>query len=65
MKLKKYRRSTWISVAMFVYVTCTALYLLPHNIMETSKEKWFSVILSYLIVLILWRILRRKENSSK
>jgi hypothetical protein len=62
MKVPKYRRSTWILVAMVVYVTCTAIYLLPHNLMETSGQKWLAVLFCYIIVIILWRFLRRKEN---
>jgi uncharacterized membrane protein len=61
----KYRRSTWITVALLIYVTATAIYLLPHNLMETSKERIYTLIASYVIVVLLCLILRKKENAHK
>jgi hypothetical protein len=61
----KYRRSTWITVALLIYVTATAIYLLPHNLMETSKEKIYTLIVSYVIVVVLCLVLRKKENVHK
>jgi hypothetical protein len=59
----KWRRSTWLTLALLIYVTATAIYVLPHNLMETSKEKLFTLIASYIIVILLWIILRHKENA--
>ena len=61
----KWRRSTWIMLALLIYVTATAIYLLPHNLLETSKEKLFTLIASYIIVILLWLVLRRKENIAR
>lgn len=58
----KYRRSTWIFIAMLVYVTGTAIYVLPHNLIETSFEKTITLFVSYVISFLLWLLLRRKEN---
>lgn len=58
----KLRRSTWIMIALLVYVSATAVYVLPHNLLETSKEKLFTLIASYIIVIILGIVLRKKEN---
>jgi uncharacterized membrane protein YdjX (TVP38/TMEM64 family) len=61
----KWRRSTWILLSMLFYVTATAIYLLPHNLVETSKEKLITVFVSYIIVVLLWFVLRKKENSQR
>jgi cytosine/uracil/thiamine/allantoin permease len=63
MKLKKYRRSTWIVLALLVYITATAIYVLPHNLMETSMEKLCTLFFSYVIAFLLWIVLRKKENK--
>lgn len=65
MKLKKYRRSTWIVLALLVYITATAIYVLPHNLMETSVEKLLTLLFSYVIAFLLWVVLRKKENKHR
>ncbi len=65
MKMKKYRRSTWIVAALLIYITATAIYILPHNLIETSVEKICTLFFSYIIAFILWIVLRKKENKHK
>lgn len=62
MKIKKYRRSTWIVTALLIYITATAVYILPHNLMETSLEKLCTLLASYVIAFLLWAVLRKKES---
>jgi len=65
MKIKKCRRSTWIVAALLIYITVTAIYILPHNLIETSVEKICTLFFSYIIAFILWVVLRKKENKHK
>ncbi len=65
MKIKRCRRSTWIVVALIIYITVTAIYILPHNLIETSLEKIGTLFFSYVIAFILWIVLRKKENKHK
>jgi uncharacterized membrane protein YfhO len=65
MQLKKLRRSTWIVMALLVYITVTAIYILPHNLMETSREKFCTLLFSYIIAFLLWVVLRKKENRHR
>lgn len=65
MKIKKWRRSTWIVAALLIYITVTAIYILPHNLIETSVEKICTLLFSYIIAFILWIVLRKKENKHK
>ncbi|NLI35876.1 MAG: hypothetical protein GX416_05115 [Bacteroidales bacterium] len=63
--MKKCRRSTWIVAALLIYITVTAIYILPHNLIETSVEKICTLFFSYIIAFILWVVLRKKENKHK
>lgn len=60
-KMKKIRKSTWVTVALLIYVSATAAYLLPRNTEVSQTEKYVTVAVSYLIVLALWLVLRKKE----
>lgn len=60
-KMKKIRKSTWVTVALLIYVSATAAYLLPRNTEVSLTEKYVTVAVSYLIVLALWLVLRKKE----
>ncbi|MBQ8500885.1 MAG: hypothetical protein IJ494_01050 [Bacteroides sp.] len=59
---KKIKKSTGISIALLIYVSATAAYFLPRNSEISSTEKWVTVGASYLIVLVLWWVLRKKEK---
>jgi len=58
--LKNY---TWLSFALFIYVTVMAVYFLPRNNEMSMTEKCIYLGVSYLVVLILWLVLRKKEQS--
>lgn len=59
--MKKIKKSTGLTIALLVYVTLTAAYFLPRNTEIDTTQKWITVGASYLIVLLLWLVLRKKE----
>ena len=60
--MKKFKKSSWLTSALFIYITIMAIYLLPRNTQTGDLEKYATVGVSYLIVLLLWFVLRRKEK---
>lgn len=60
--MKKIRKSTKVALAFLIYVSVTAAYLLPRNTEVSHTEKWLTVAGSYVIVLLLWLVLRKKEQ---
>lgn len=58
---KKIKKSTGLTVALLIYVTSTAAYFLPRNTEISLTEKYVTVAASYVIVLVLWLVLRKKE----
>lgn len=60
--MKKFKKSSWLTAVLFIYVTCMAIYLLPRNTETSDLEKYATVGVSYLIVVLLWFALRRKEK---
>jgi hypothetical protein len=59
---KKVKKSTGLSLALFIYVTAMAVYFLPRNTEISVTEKYIVLGGSYLIVLSLWFVLRKKEK---
>lgn len=62
---RKVRKSTWLSLALFAYMTIMALYFLPKNTEIDTTRKWLTVLAGYLIVLVLWLVMRKKENMRR
>lgn len=60
--MKKYRKSTWLPVALLIYTTAMAIYFIPRNTEISDTEKYFTVGLSYAIIALLWIVLRNKEK---
>ena len=60
--MKKFKKSSWLVIILFVYVTLMAIYLLPRNTETSELEKYATIGLSYLVILLLWLVLRRKEK---
>jgi membrane protein DedA with SNARE-associated domain len=60
---KKFKKSTWMSLALLVYTTAMAAYFLPKNTEISDTEKWVTFGASYLIVALLWYVLRLKEKQ--
>jgi hypothetical protein len=60
---KKFKKSTWMPLALLVYTTAMAAYFLPKNTEISDTEKWVTFGASYLIVALLWYVLRLKEKQ--
>lgn len=60
--MKKLKKSTALSLALLIYISATAAYFLPRNSEISVTEKYVTVFASYVIVLLLWLVLRRKER---
>ena len=56
--MKKYRKSIWLPVALLVYTTAMAVYFIPRNTEISDTEKYLTVGLSYMIIALLWIVLR-------
>ena len=63
--MKKFNKSTGLPVALLIYVSATAAYFLPRNTEISNTEKYITVIASYVIVLVLWLVLRKKEELQR
>lgn len=59
---KKLKKSTWLTLALFIYVTAMAIYFLPRNTETSDTEKYITLGVSYVIVLLLWFVLKKKEK---
>ncbi|UBD65057.1 hypothetical protein K6V25_19640 [Bacteroides salyersiae] len=60
--MKKLKKSTWVTLALLIYVSVTAAYLLPRNTEVSDTEKYITLAISYVIVFILWLVLRQKKK---
>ena len=60
--MRKFRKSTWMPLALLVYTTAMAIYFLPKNTEISETEKWVTFGASYLIIGLLWYVLRWKEK---
>ena len=63
--MKKFKKSAGLTVALLIYVSATAAYFLPRNTEISNTEKYITVIASYVIVLVLWLVLRKKEELQR
>ena len=61
--MRKFRKSTWMPLALFVYTTAMAAYFLPKNTEISDTEKWITFGASYMIIALLWYVLRLKEKQ--
>ena len=59
---KKIKKSTWMPLALLAYTTGMAIYFLPKNSEISDTEKWTTCGASYLIIGLLWYVLRLKEK---
>ena len=59
---KKLRKSIWMPLALLAYTTAMAAYFLPKNSEISDTEKCVTFGASYVIVGLLWYVLRLKER---
>ena len=57
--MRKLKKSSALSLALLIYITATAAYFLPRNTEISVTEKYLTVVASYVIVLLLWLVLRK------
>lgn len=62
MTKRKLKKSTWLSLAMLVYISAMAVYFLPRNTEISDTEKYVTLGAAYVIVVVLWIVLRKKEQ---
>ena len=60
--MKKFKKSTWMPLVLLVYTTAMAVYFLPKNSEISNTEKWVTFGASYVIIGVLWYVLRLKEQ---
>ena len=60
--MKKIKKSTGLTLALLIYVSATATYFLPRNTEISDTEKYVTVAASYLIVFVLWLVLRIRRD---
>lgn len=63
--MKKMKKSSALSLALLIYISATAAYFLPRNSEISVAEKYVTVLASYVIVLLLWLVLRHKEHRKE
>lgn len=63
--MKKIKKSAGLALALLIYVTVTAAYFLPRNTEISDTEKYVTVAVSYIIVIALWLVLRKKEELQR
>ena len=63
--MKKFKKSTSITIELLIYVIATAAYFLPRNTVISDTEKYVTVAASFVIVFILWLVLRKKEELQR
>ena len=61
--MRKVKRSVWLPLVLLVYTTGMAIYFLPHNTQISDTEKWGTIGLSYVIIALLWFVLRKREKA--
>lgn len=59
---RKFKKSFWMPFIFFLYTTAMAIYFLPRNTELSDKEKWGTIGMSYVVVALLWWVLRKKEK---
>lgn len=60
--MKSLKNHNIIIALLFIYTTCMYIYLFPRNHEMSDTKKWTIVAVSYLLLLILWFVLRRRNR---
>lgn len=60
--MRRYKKSIWLPVALFIYTTAMAVYFIPRNTEISDTEKYATIGMSYLIIVLLWIVLRKQEK---
>ena len=57
-----YKKNKLIVGLLFVYMTGMYIYFFPRNNEMSDVEKWAVVGVSYLLLVILWFVLKRRDR---
>ena len=57
-----YKKHKLIVGLLFVYMTGMYVYFFPRNNEMSDTEKWVIVAVSYLLLVILWFVLKRRDR---
>lgn len=57
-----YKKHKLIVGLLFVYMTGMYIYFFPRNNEMSDVEKWAIVAVSYLLLVILWFVLKRRDR---
>ena len=57
-----YKKHKLIVGLLFVYMTGMFLYFFPRNNEMSNGEKWAVVAFSYLLLVILWFVLKKRDR---
>lgn len=60
---KRMKKSVWMPLILFIYTTGMAVYFLPRNTQISDMEKWGTIGMSYVIIALLWFVLRKREKQ--
>lgn len=60
--MRKFKKSFWMPFILFLYTTGMAIYFLPRNSEISETEKWATIGMSYVVIVLLWWVLRKKEK---
>jgi hypothetical protein len=63
--MAKFKRYQTIPGFLFVYTTVMAICFLTKNGEMSSTEKWITFGVSYVIIILLYFVLRRKERLKR
>lgn len=62
--MKRFKRSVWLPLVLFLYTTGMAVYFLPRNTEISPAEKYATIGAAYVIIIVLWLLLRQKEKMA-
>lgn len=62
---RKFKKSIWIPLALFIYTTAMAIYFIPGNTDMSSTEKYCTIAFSYIIIALLWWVNHKKEKIAR
>ena len=57
-----YKKHKLIVGLLFVYMTGMYIYFFPRNNEMSDVEKWAIIAVSYLLLVILWFVLKRRDT---
>lgn len=59
--MRKFKKSVWLPIILFIYATFMAVYFIPKN-HETNTANALTIVGSYVVIILLWLSLRAQEK---